>query len=170
MSDATGMSYAALMQLSAASTEQGFQQTLADILKSAPVTSVNGTTADTLRQLNGLLADSSFTKSGSDYVSTMTEDGATVKFTLNYSGSKVTGYAMDMKADLDGMGAMTMAVGMKDKTMNANMAFTVDDGEGSLVKLTMTMDGAYQATSQKPNTQPPAGAQIVDLLGDVEGR
>lgn len=35
------------------------------------------------------------------------------------------------------------------------MAFTVDDGEGSLVKLTMTMDGAYQATSQKPNTQPP---------------
>ena len=50
------------------------------------------------------------------------------------------------------------------------MAFTVDDGEGSLVKLTMTMDGAYQATSQKPNTQPPAGAQIVDLLGDVEGR
>ena len=26
------------------------------------------------------------------------------------------------------------------------------------------------ATSQKPNTQPPAGAQIVDLLGDVEGR
>ena len=170
MSDATGMSYAALMQLSAASTEQGFQQTLADILKSAPVTSVNGTTADTLRQLNGMLADSSFKKSGSDYVSTMTEDGATVKFTLNYSGSKVTGYAMDMKADLDGMGAMTMAVSMKDKTMNANMAFTVDDGEGSLVKLTMTMDGTYQATSQKPSTQPPAGAQIVDLLGNAEGR
>ena len=170
MSDTTGMSYAALMQLSTASTEQGFQQTLADILKSAPVTSVNGTTADTLRQLNGMLADSSFKKSGSDYVSTMTEDGATVKFTLNYSGSKVTGYAMDMKADLDGMGAMTMAVGMKDKTMNANMAFTVDDGEGSLVKLTMTMDGTYQATSQKPSTQPPAGAQIVDLLGNAEGR
>ena len=170
MSDTTGMNYAALMQLSAASTEQGFQQTLADILKSAPVTSVNGTTADTLRQLNGMLADSSFKKSGSDYVSTMTEDGATVKFTLRYSGSKVTGYAMDMKADLDGMGAMTMAVGMKDKTMNANMAFTVDDNEGSLVKLTMTMDGTYQATSQKPSTQPPAGAQIVDLLGNAEGR
>lgn len=167
MSDTTGMSYDTLMQLSA---DQGFQQTLADILKNAPVTSVNGTTADTLRQLNDMLADSSFKKSGSDYVSTMTEDGATVKFTLNYSGNKVVGYAVDMKADLDGMGAMTMAVGMKDKTMNANMAFTVDDGEGSLVKLTMTMDGAYQATSQKPNTQPPAGAQIVDLLGDVEGR
>ena len=167
MSDTTGMSYDTLMQLSA---DQGFQQTLADILKNAPVTSVNGTTADTLRQLNDMLADSSFKKSGSDYVSTMTEDGATVKFTLRYSGSKVTGYAMDMKADLDGMGAMTMAVGMKDKTMNANMAFTVDDGEGSLVKLTMTMDGAYQATSQKPSTQPPAGAQIVDLLGNAEGR
>lgn len=93
-----------------------------------------------------------------------------MKFTLNYSGSKVTGYAMDMKADLDGMGAMTMAVGMKDKTMNANMAFTVDDNAGSLVKLTMTMDGTYQATSQKPSTQPPAGAQIVDLLGNAEGR
>ena len=78
--------------------------------------------------------------------------------------------AVDMKADMDDMGSMTMTVGMKDKTLNANMAFTVDDGEGSLVKLTMTMDGAYQATSQKPNTQPPAGAQIVDLLGDVEGR
>ena len=83
---------------------------------------------------------------------------------------KVNGYAMDMKADLDGMGAMTMAVGMKDKTMNANMAFTVDDNAGSLVKLTMTMDGTYQATSQKPSTQPPAGAQIVDLLGNAEGR
>lgn len=170
MSDTTGMDYAALMQLSAASADQGFQQTLADILKNAPVTSVNGTTADTLRQLNGMLADSSFKKSGSDYVSTMTEDGATVKFTLNYSGNKVVGYAVDMKADMDDMGSMTMTVGMKDKTLNANMAFTVDDGEGSLVKLTMTMDGAYQATSQKPNTQPPAGAQIVDLLGDVEGR
>lgn len=170
MSDTTGMSYDTLMQLSAASADQGFQQTLADILKNAPVTSVNGTTADTLRQLNDTLADSSFKKSGSDYVSTMTEDGATVKFTLNYSGNKVVGYAVDMKADMDDMGSMTMTVGMKDKTLNANMAFTVDDGEGSLVKLTMTMDGAYQATSQKPNTQPPAGAQIVDLLGDVEGR
>ena len=170
MSDTTGMSYDTLMQLSAASAAQGFQQTLADILKNAPVTSVNGTTADTLRQLNDMLADSSFKKSGSDYVSTMTEDGATVKFTLNYSGNKVVGYAVDMKADMDDMGSMTMTVGMKDKTLNANMAFTVDDGEGSLVKLTMTMDGAYQATSQKPNTQPPAGAQIVDLLGDVEGR
>ena len=167
MSDTTGMSYDTLMQLSA---DQGFQQTLADILKNAPVTSVNGTTADTLRQLNDMLADSSFKKSGSDYVSTMTEDGATVKFTLNYSGNKVVGYAVDMKADMDDMGSMTMTVGRKDKTLNANMAFTVDDGEGSLVKLTMTMDGAYQATSQKPNTQPPAGAQIVDLLGDVEGR
>ncbi len=170
MSDTTGMSYDTLMQLSAASADQGFQQTLADILKNAPVTSVNGTTADTLRQLNDMLADSSFKKSGSDYVSTMTDDGATVKFTLNYSGNKVVGYAVDMKADMDDMGSMTMTVGMKDKTLNANMAFTVDDGEGSLVKLTMTMDGAYQATSQKPNTQPPAGAQIVDLLGDVEGR
>jgi len=170
MSDTTGMSYDTLMQLSAASADQGFQQALADILKNAPVTSVNGTTADTLRQLNDMLADSSFKKSGSDYVSTMTEDGATVKFTLNYSGNKVVGYAVDMKADMDDMGSMTMTVGMKDKTLNANMAFTVDDGEGSLVKLTMTMDGAYQATSQKPNTQPPAGAQIVDLLGDVEGR
>lgn len=170
MSDTTGMSYDTLMQLSAASADQGFQQTLADILKNAPVTSVNGTTADTLRQLNDMLADSSFKKSGSDYVSTMTEDGATVKFTLNYSGNKVVGYAVDMKADMDDMGSMTTTVGMKDKTLNANMAFTVDDGEGSLVKLTMTMDGAYQATSQKPNTQPPAGAQIVDLLGDVEGR
>ena len=170
MSDTTGMSYDTLMQLSAASADQGFQQTLAGILKNAPVTSVNGTTADTLRQLNDMLADSSFKKSGSDYVSTMTEDGATVKFTLNYSGNKVVGYAVDMKADMDDMGSMTMTVGMKDKTLNANMAFTVDDGEGSLVKLTMTMDGAYQATSQKPNTQPPAGAQIVDLLGDVEGR
>lgn len=170
MSDTTGLDYATLMQLSAASADQGFQQTLADILKNAPVTSVNGTTADTLRQLNDMLADSSFKKSGSDYVSTMTEDGATVKFTLNYSGNKVVGYAVDMKADMDDMGSMTMTVGMKDKTLNANMAFTVDDGEGSLVKLTMTMDGAYQATSQKPNTQPPAGAQIVDLLGDVEGR
>lgn len=170
MSDTTGMSYDTLMQLSAASADQGFQQTLADILKNAPVTSVNGTTADTLRQLNDMMADSSFKKSGSDYVSTMTEDGVTVKFTLNYSGNKVVGYAVDMKADMDDMGSMTMTVGMKDKTLNANMAFTVDDGEGSLVKLTMTMDGAYQATSQKPNTQPPAGAQIVDLLGDVEGR
>ena len=167
MSDTTGMSYDTLMQLSA---DQGFQQTLADILKNAPVTSVNGTTADTLRQLNDMLADSSFKKSGSDYVSTMTEDGATVKFTLNYSGNKVVGYAVDMKADMDDMGSMTMTVGMKDKTLNANMAFTVDDGEGSLVKLTMTMDGAYQATSQKPSTQPPAGAQIVDLLGNAEGR
>lgn len=170
MSDTTGLDYATLMQLSAASADQGFQQTLADILKNAPVTSVNGTTADTLRQLNGMLADSSFKKSGSDYVSTMTEDGATVKFTLNYSGNKVVGYAVDMKADTDDMGGMTMTVGMKNKTMNANVIVTVDDGQGSLVKLTMTMDGTYQATSQKPNTQPPAGAQIVDLLGDVEGR
>lgn len=170
MSDTTGMDYTSLMKMSAASADQSFQQTLADILKNAPVTSVNGTTADTLRQLNSMLADSSFKKSGSDYVSTISEDGATVKFTLNYSGNKVVGYAVDMKADMDDMGSMTMTVGMKDKTLNANMAFTVDDGEGSLVKLTMTMDGAYQATSQKPNTQPPAGAQIVDLLGDVEGR
>lgn len=73
MSDTTG-ELCTLVQLSAASADQASSRPAAHP-ENAPVTSVNGTTADTLRQLNDMLADSSFKKSGSDYVSTMTEDG-----------------------------------------------------------------------------------------------
>ncbi len=167
MEDVMGMNYASLIKLSLNSINMSFEDSLNTMLRLMPVNSVDLTTADYLAQLNTLLADSSFQKSGSTYVSTWTQDAVVMKFTLYTSDSKVTGYAVQMTANDPAYGAMEITATMKDNKMNMlmtmNMAIPGETDTPATVTLKMTMDGTYKATTEKPTTQPPADAVIIDL-------
>lgn len=170
----TGMTYAQLMELSYASLEKDFSQLLPTVLKDLPLNSVQFTTTDYLALLNAICGDSHFVKSGSSYVNTfLNENGLQGTFTLYTSGDEVNGYAMEMKADPAGAGMeMAITTSMKDSKMEMAMNMDLSQGEGQegeviyqiAITLEMTMDGTYQTTSAQPATQPPAGAQVVDLM------
>lgn len=163
-----GMDYAQLLELSTAAQEMSFEEYLALTLQDTPATSIYANAAYLLDEMNALFADSKFVKSGSTYVNTTDLDGVKMVYTLYTSGGKVNGYGMEMSADMEGLGAMSLATEMKGTQMNMSMAFNMamDQGAGEsfALDLSMTMDGNYQATSSKPATQPAAGETVVDLM------
>ena len=155
--------YEELIALSTASQEASFAQTLEELLKSDTLTLTStATTSDYLEALNQLLGDSHFQKSGSTYTSTLEQDGVTILFHLYTSGGQVNGYGMEMTT-ADPEAQMTMTMEMKGDDMSLLM---------EMAGMTMEMDGAYQRTSTAPATEPPAGAEVVDLTdtltGDIE--
>ncbi|MGI5963729.1 MAG: copper amine oxidase N-terminal domain-containing protein [Lawsonibacter sp.] len=169
MSQLTGMDYATLLKLSQASTEQAFAETLDTMLRAMPLTSVDFTTTDYLNMLNAMLGDSAFEKSGSSYVNTLEQDGVKMIFTLTTSGSEVNGYSMEFVTADPALAGMEMSItaSMKENKMDVGMVMdmTVDLGTGSTtVHLDFAMDGDYQSTNKTPATEPPAGAQVVDIM------
>ena len=147
--------YEELIALSTASQEATFAQTLEELLKSDTlILTSTATTSDYLEALNQLLGDSHFQKSGSTYTSTLEQDGVTILFHLYTSGGQVNGYGMEMTAsETTGM-EMTMTMEMKGDDMSLLM---------EMAGMTMEMDGTYRPSSTAPETEPPAGATVVDL-------
>lgn len=146
--------YEELIALSTASQEAAFAQTLEELLKSDTlILTSTATTSDYLEALNQLLGDSHFQKSGSTYTSTLEQDGALVRFQLYTSGGQVNGYGMEMTA-ADPEAQMTMTMEMKGDDMD--LLFQMGG-------MTMEMDGTYRSTRSAPETEPPAGAKVVDL-------
>ena len=146
--------YEELVALSAVSQEAAFAQTLEELLKSDTlILTSTATTSDYLEALNQLLGDSHFQKSGSTYTSTLEQDGVTLLFHLYTSGGQVNGYGMEMTT-ADPEAQMTMTMEMKGDDMSLLLEM---DG------MTMEMDGTYRPSSAAPETEPPAGATVVDL-------
>ena len=146
--------YEELIALSTASQEASFAQTLEELLKSDTLTLTStATTSDYLEALNQLLGDSHFQKSGSTYTSTLEQDGVTILFHLYTSGGQVNGYGMEMTT-ADPEAQMTMTMEMKGDDMSLLL---------EMAGMTMEMDGAYRPSSAAPETEPPAGATVVDL-------
>ena len=146
--------YEELVALSAVSQEAAFAQTLEELLKSDTlILTSTATTSDYLEALNHLLGDSHFQKSGSTYTSTLEQDGVTLLFHLYTSGGQVNGYGMEMTT-ADPEAQMTMTMEMKGDDMSLLLEM---DG------MTMEMDGTYRPSSAAPETEPPAGATVVDL-------
>ena len=153
--------YEELIALSTASQEAAFAQTLEELLKSDTlILTSTATTSDYLEALNQLLGDSHFQKSGSTYTSTLEQDGITILFHLYTSGGQVNGYGMEMTAsETIGM-EMTMTMEMKGDDMSLLL---------EMAGMTMEMDGAYRPSSAAPETEPPAGATVVDLMDALTG-
>ena len=171
MSEVTGMTYAQLMELSTSSLEESFSQLLPTVLRDFPLTSVDFTTSDYLALLNLICGDSHFVKSGNSYVNTfLNEQGLTGTFTITTSGTAVNGYAMELKADPAVAGAeMTLKAAMTGNKMEITMAVAGSQEQGPDlpqvdISLNLTMDGSYQNTTAQPQTEPPAGAPVVDLM------
>ena len=153
--------YEELIALSAASQEAAFAQTLEELLKSDTlILTSTATISDYLEALNQLLGDSHFQKSGSTYTSTLEQDGVTILFHLYTSGGQVNGYGMEMTAsETIGM-EMTMTMEMKGDDMSLLL---------EMAGMTMEMDGTYRPSSTAPETEPPAGATVVDLMDALTG-
>ena len=64
---------------------------------------------------------------------------------------------------------MTLKAAMTGKKMEMTMTMAGSQDQGADlpqvdISLNLTMDGTYQATTAQPQTQPPAGADVVDLM------
>lgn len=168
----TGIDYNTLMTMALDMAEDmTFQEFLTYTLKSAPLTSVDATTTDTLNGLNVLLGDSAFVKSGSKYVNELSlgeidEYGtqASMCFTLYTSGSKVNGYSLTMDIADQTVGNIAISASMKGSEMEMSMEFAMDMAEAGSLGMTMEMDGTYQSTNSQPATEPPADATVIDLM------
>ena len=165
-----GMDYAGLLRLSKEVQNMSFEEYLSSTLALIPLTDASCTTSQVLDIVNALCADSAFTKSGSSYVNKLdlggldpSLAGSYLTFTLYTSGGKVNGYGLDMAIAPDDVAAMNIRTQMKGKKMDVKMSFDISEDEDMALSLSMTMDGAYQSTSAKPATQPPAGAVVIDL-------
>ena len=175
----TGFTYADLLALSNASLDASFTEQLETVLRTAPLTSYL-TTSDYLDLYNSICGDSHFKRSGSSYVNQfLAEDGVTGTFTLYTTGSRVNGYAMELTAVDPSFGEMEIGVSMRTSKMEMSIDLTqsssLPTGEdpsistlpgilSSEVSMHMEMDGAYQSTSAKPSTQPPADATVLDMF------
>lgn len=163
MEDVLGMSYADLLTLSTQMQEMRFEEYLEAILQTMQLTSAEYTTSDLLAEINALVGDSAFRRSGTSYVNELNMDGISMTFTLYTNGSAVNGYALDMTAQDVAFGEMKMNVAMRDNTMEMSMGMEMTAEDSSAVTMTMTMDGTYQQTGAAPAVEPPAGAVVVDL-------
>ena len=91
---------------------------------------------------------------------------ADLTFTLTLDGEDVTAY--DLSAEItvtdpdSGLAvSLTVAEAMDaDGNMTANLSM----GMGDILSMTMDMTGAYTQGTSAPETQPPEGAAVVDLL------
>ena len=87
------------------------------------------------------------------------EDGVTILFHLCTSGSQVNGYGLEMTT-ADPEAQMTMTMEMKGDDMSLLL---------EMAGMTMEMDGTYRPSSTAPETEPPAGATVVDLMDALTG-
>ena len=171
----SGMDYSELMAAADQSAkDMTFEELLIDTLKNTTLTSVEATTADTLALVNALFGDSAFVKDGRDYVNYIYLDdidglgtAAELEVTFYTSGSKVNGCGIYMAME-DVTTLVEMEVTMKGTEMKMEMVMDMVTSESSAVTLFLDMDGSYTTTSKTPNTQPPAGAVILDLMAQPE--
>ena len=158
--------YEQLLALNDAGRDMTFTQALSEILRSdaLPLTS-EVTTRDYLAAFNLILGDSRFQKSGSTYTNTFEENGMSLSFMLYTSGNRVNGYGMEMAAVDTELGYdFTILVEMRGDDMTMTMDFQMPD-----LSMTMEMDGAYQSTRADPETMPPVGAEVTDLMEFILG-
>lgn len=114
------------------------------------------------------LSDDGFVRDGDQYTAAVAleEDGvfASLIFVLEMPKDTVTGYVMSMAVesqedDITVSMDMTIAVDDKDQMqaeMNMDMA--------GLMTMKMTMEGKYAPGKTAPQTQPPAGAKVVNFM------
>lgn len=122
-----------------------------------------------------LLSDESFVKDGDNYVLTVEPEGdipeesAKLVFTLTMKDEKVVGYAIEMSAKVDGQDPASMSIKMAvDENMKVSGSMKMS--MGSELDAQFTITGQYTKGTTEPETEPPAGANVVpvdEMLGSM---
>ena len=173
MYEAMGMDYSGLLSMAAGDVD--YSALLSTLLALAVTEPTDRDTAysdlsaavDLAAQM---LRDDAWTASGNDrilhYAPEMDGLAADLTFTLTLDGEDVTAY--DLAAEItatdpdSGLAvSLTVAEAMDaDGNMTANLSMDM----GDILSMTMDMTGAYTQGTSAPETQPPEGAAVVDLL------
>ena len=127
------------------------------------------TIKSTVEEVAKLLADESFVKDGNDYTTTFTAEesglSATLAVTFTMENDAVVGYKADVDLGVDAGDAGQFGVKITeslDKDNHLAASITLDGGVYLNMELTMT--GDYTATDKAPETTPPEGANVIDLM------
>ena len=173
MYEAMGMDYSGLLSMAAGDVDySGLLSTLLALAVTEP-TDKDTAWADLSAAVDlaaQMLRDDAWTASGNDrilhYAPEMDGLAADLTFTLTLDGEDVTAY--DLAAEItatdpdSGMAvSLTVAEAMD---ADGNMTASLSMGMGDILSMTMDMTGAYTQGTSAPETQPPEGAAVVDLL------
>lgn len=117
-----------------------------------------------------LLSDQAMVKQGSNYVADygFNANGVytSLKMTYTTRGDLLTGAKMELSMK-DAYDEISFLFDVKDDGKNTSMTLTLDAGEELKVNFSMTAQTVKSAT--QPAVEPPAGAQIVDLMDSLYG-
>lgn len=158
-------------QLMAAAKELDYTALVKQSLSTLPLT--DSTVAydavkNTVESVIAAVSDEGFVKEGDEYTAEVAfeENGTTITLVLvmTMKEDAVTAYVMgmSMEAEEEGMTvSMDMTTSMDDKDqMMAEMHMDM----AGLMTMEMTMNGSYAKGQTAPETEPPAGANVVDLM------
>lgn len=156
MAAAKDLDYTALVKQSLSSLELSDSATAYSAVK------------DTVENIVAAFSDEGFVKEEDQYTAMVDfkENGvtATLVLIMQMKNDTVTGYVvgMSMEATEENMTvSMDMSTSMDDKDqMKAEMHMDM----GGLITMEMTMDGSYAEGRTAPQTEPPAGANVVDFM------
>lgn len=172
LSEAGGFDYQSYLQgieEMLGSEYAGFRELMVSVLSDLELTSAAydyemlQTSAEILC---ALLSDQAMVKSGSNYTVNwaLKEDSSVlgqIKMTYQTSGDRLVGVKMEMTID-DGMDGMTLKMNVREDGTNTTMDMDIDLGND--LKLSFALSAKTVQANAQPAVEPPAGAQIVDIM------
>lgn len=169
----SGMDWTELMDFSKNLDYTALVKQALSSLELSDSTAAYDTVKTTVEGVVASLSDEGFVKEGDQYTAMVDfkQDNTdlTLVLVMEMKKDAVTGYVMSMAmaAQEEGMTvSMDMTVGMDDKDrMTAEMHM---DAAG-LMTMELTMEGGYTQGKTAPATEPPAGANVVDLMELMAG-
>ncbi len=167
--NAMGIDFAELL---AQSQKMDVRKVLESTLSTAQVNSADKSYAEfsaMLKAMAGKLSDEGFTKNGDVYTTTVeqTVEGMALKLALSLTmkNDAVAAYGVDMTlaGAVEGAGAMNVGVKMDvDEQDKVSGKMTMD--LAGTITGSFDITGSYVKGGDAPQTQPPAGAKLVDLM------
>lgn len=163
----SGLDYAQLMAPGAALAEEsaGWMETILTIIGETGLTSVVDCAmmADLMETVAAALSDEAFVTSGGLRTAALSFDTTTVLVKLKTEGNAVTEFGLAVESEEESETGLTEVVGaftMDNKgAVRGQLVVTVEDA--------LALDLSFQTKTvkgtQAPQTQPPAGAMVIDL-------
>lgn len=167
--------YAAYVQemQSTFSEDMSFEELLCELLTMEDLTDAEydyemlKLTADVCRDL---FSDQAMTKSGNYYVVNwkMEEEGTVVQMKLTYQpqGNRLTGCTMEMSVEDGVSDPITMTMKVQENGAVTTLSIRSDLGDD--ISLDIALSAKTVEATTEPTVVPPAGAQVVDVLEELE--
>ena len=174
---ATGMDYETYMQsLMAAETEYtDFKSLMVSMLSGMELTSADMDYEMLVMMAQAycnLFSDQAMVRNGSDYAASWAIDGengsagAQIDLTYQTQGNQLTGMTMEVSAT--SAGETISVLSMDVYSDGTDTELTLDCNFGSAMQIHFDLNAETVATAVQPEIEPPAGSEVVDLLGGLD--